>query len=90
MSDWASEFAGDVVLLERKQNEWHSLKSHQNFRNNIWRTKNGQELAIKNMSDSHLLNAYKQSGQSNLFKEMVIRLFETKIGIDHDINIHHS
>jgi hypothetical protein len=31
------------------------------------------------MEDSHLLNAYKLSGRSDLFKEMVVRLFEARI-----------
>ena len=79
MSDWASEFGFEVALLERRQDEIHALKAHQNFRNNTWRTKEGRELAIKDMEDSHLLNAYKQSGRGDLFKEMVVRLFEAKI-----------
>ena len=79
MTDWASEFAGDVYLIERRQEEWHSLKSHHNFRNNTWRTKDNRELAIKDMEDSHLLNAYKQSGRGDLFKEMVVRLFEARV-----------
>ena len=79
MSDWSSEFAGDVALHERRQEEFYALKQHQNFRNNTWRTKDKRELAIKDMEDLHLLNAYKQSGRSDLFKEMVVRLFESRL-----------
>jgi len=34
---------------------------------------------IKDMADSHLLNAYKLSGDEYLFAEMVVRLFEAKL-----------
>jgi hypothetical protein len=54
-------------------------QAHQNFRNNTWRTKDKREVALKDMEDSHLLNAYKQSGRSDLFKEMVVRLFEAML-----------
>ena len=79
MGDWASEFGGDIALFERRQDERHALEAHQDFRSNTWRTKDKREMCIKDMDDAHLLNAYKQSGRSDLFKEMVVRLFESKI-----------
>jgi hypothetical protein len=79
MSDWESEFGGEAMLYEQMQDEIHTRRAHQNFRNNTWRTKDKREIALKDMEDSHLLNAYKQSGRSDLFKEMVVRLFEAKL-----------
>ena len=79
MSDWASEFGGEAMLYEHYLEEREAMRAHQNFRNNTWRTKDKREIAIKDMEDSHLLNAYKQSGRNDLFKEMVVRLFEERM-----------
>jgi hypothetical protein len=79
MSDWASEFGGEVLLYEQMQEEFHAARAHRNFRNNTWQTRDKREIAIKDMEDSHLLNAYKLSGRNDLFKEMVVRLFEAKL-----------
>jgi hypothetical protein len=79
MSDWASEFGGEAMLYEQMQEEFHAARAHRNFRNNTWQTKDKREIAIKDMDDPHLLNAYKLSGRSDLFKEMVVRLFEARI-----------
>jgi hypothetical protein len=79
MSDWASEFGGETMLYEKQQEEIHAARAHRNFRNNTWQTKDKREIAIKDMDDSHLLNAYKMSGRNDLFKEMVVRLFEAKL-----------
>ena len=67
------------MLYENYLEEREAIEAHQNFRNNTWRTKDKRELAIKDMEDSHLLNAYKQSGRNDLFKEMVVRLFEERM-----------
>jgi len=45
----------------------------------IWITKDGKEIRIKNMEDSHLLNAYKRFDDERLLREMVVRLFESKV-----------
>jgi hypothetical protein len=79
MSDWASEFGGEAMLHEQRQEEYEGRRAHQNFRNNTWRTKDGRQLVIKDMDDEHLCNAYKQSGRADLFKEMVVRLFEARL-----------
>jgi len=44
-----------------------------------WRMKNKSTIAIGYMIDSHLLNAYKKTGDKRLFKEMVVRLFEQRV-----------
>jgi hypothetical protein len=79
MSDWAAEFGGDVMIHERFVEEREARQAHQNFRSNTWKTKDGRQLLIKDMDDAHLCNAYKQSGRADLFKEMVLRLFEERI-----------
>jgi hypothetical protein len=79
MSDWASEFGGDVLIYEGFVEDREARQNHQNFRNNTWRTKDGRDIPLKDMDDSHLCNAYKYSGRNDLFKEMVVRLFETRI-----------
>jgi hypothetical protein len=42
----------------------------------IWVTKDGREMLVKNMANDHLFNAYMMSGADYLFKEMVYRTFE--------------
>ncbi len=51
---------------------------HDDFRKEIWYAKNGQYV-IEEMTDSHLLAAYKLTGYENLRDEMLIRLFEAKL-----------
>jgi hypothetical protein len=53
--------------------------THDEIREIDWVTKNGSVVMIKDMVDLHLLNAYKLTGDENLFAEMVVRLFETKL-----------
>lgn len=76
MSDWESEFAGDIAIMERARED---REARRNFRSEIWTTKDGREIAIRDMDDKHLLNAYRYSQNSLLFREMVLRLFEERI-----------
>jgi len=59
--------------------EEDELADHRNFRSNEWLTKDNRRIQIGRLKDSHLLAAYRRTGDGNLFKEMVIRLFEQRI-----------
>ena len=76
MSDWHSEFGGDSLIAE---NAWEDREARRNFRTEVWTTKSGQEIPFKDMLDNHVFNAYRYSQDELLFREMVLRLFETRI-----------
>jgi hypothetical protein len=76
MSDWTAEFGGDVDIAERI---WEERKARANFRTEVWETKDGRRIPIKDMDDSHVLNAYRRSQNNLLFREMVLRLFEQRV-----------
>jgi hypothetical protein len=70
MNDWKTyDYWGESKLK----------KPHSNIRMSEWNTKDGTVVFIGDMTDKHLLNAYKMFGDEDLFKEMVVRLFEEKI-----------
>jgi len=53
--------------------------NHAEIREIDWVTKSGAKVMIKDMTDTHLLNAYKMSRDEYLFAELVVRLFEAKL-----------
>ena len=76
MSEYYDEMAGDIALAEQA---WEEREARRNFRTEVWTTKDGRRIDIKDMEDRHVLNAYRQSQDRLLFREMVLRLFEDKI-----------
>ena len=80
MSDWESEFGGDAALAEQAIEEAMERRvRRENFRQETWKTRDGRTMPIKSMDDNHLFNAYRHSGDSLLFREMVLRLFEERM-----------
>jgi hypothetical protein len=58
---------------------WERQEERRTFCTEIWTTKDGREIAIKDMDDRHLFNAYRHSQEELLLREMVLRLFEAKL-----------
>lgn len=46
------------------------------FRDDLWTLRDGTTIPIREMSDSHLLAAFKMFGDDRFRDEMLIRMFE--------------
>ena len=76
MSDSYDDYCMEMDLVERA---WEKQEARRNFRTEMWTTKDGRGIAIKDMEDGHLFNAYKYSQDDLMFREMVLRLFEERM-----------
>lgn len=76
MSDSYDDYEAEMQLAERA---WEDREERSNFRTEVWTTKDGREIAITDMDDKHLFNAYRHSQYQPLFREMVLRLFESRV-----------
>lgn len=77
MSEHYDDYEAKMQLLQ------HSFEEREaQFRTEVWTTKEGREIDIVDMKDSHLFNAYRHSQYQPLFREMVLRLFEARMKED--------
>jgi len=75
-TSWEDDNAGLIALADAWLDD---QEVRRNFRTELWRTRDGRGILIKDMEDRHLFNAYRYSQDSLLFREMVLRLFEARL-----------
>ena len=70
----------DENVYDPPQSDWVELLEFRGYR---WQTKKREFISIKDMDDSHLLNALKlcrdSEMQDAMLKEMTFRLFEERV-----------
>ena len=70
----------DENVYEPTKSDWAQLLEFRGYR---WQTKKREFISIKDMDDSHLLNALKlcrdSEMQDAMLKEMTFRLFEERV-----------
>jgi hypothetical protein len=76
MSEAYDDYCMQMAFVEKAMEE---QEARRNFRTEVWTTKDGRRIDIKDMEDSHLFNAYRHSQSGLLFREMVLRLFEERM-----------
>ena len=69
---WAEENGVDIGFYGYP----NLIESYANNQNNIWITKDNQEIRISEMTDSHLYFAYRKFNDNRLAREMLLRLFK--------------
>jgi hypothetical protein len=75
-TSWEDDNAGLIALADARLDD---QEARRNFRTELWITRDGRAILIKDMEDRHLFNAYRYSQDSLLFQEMVLRLFEARL-----------
>jgi hypothetical protein len=73
MRDWEGYGALAEQAAEQREEQAERLSVK------TWTTRDGKEIPIPDMGDTHLLRAYKVSRDDDLLREMVVRLFAAHI-----------
>lgn len=78
MADYYAEMATTLPDWMTCGEDGYSSKNRfDEFRNDAWTLKDGTIISIRDMSDQHLLAAFKMFGDERFKDEMLIRMFET-------------
>ena len=78
MADYYAEMASTIPdwMMDGDHDRHGPNNRFDEFRTDVWETKDGQRIAIREMTDKHLLAAFKMFGDKRLGDEMLIRMFE--------------
>ena len=78
MGEMADMYADMATRLPDWDDDGYSSKNRfDDFRDDLWVTKGGETISIKDMTDAHLLAAFKVFGDDRFRDEMIIRMFES-------------